>query len=151
MAERAIRQAKNGKILLYKEYISKECGNTKQNNMECACKDEASDSNKEWYLKEKQKKDREIRYHEERKTQLEEKMEFFERLEKEQAGWIKEILSYKDTALEEKLTAQMASLFVDKIFLYDGKRVEVVLNFEDEYESLYSCIEQVWETEEGRI
>ena len=71
--------------------------------------------------------------------------------EKEQAGWIKEILSYKDTALEEKLTAQMASLFVDKIFLYDGKRVEVVLNFKDEYESLYSCIEQVWETEEGRI
>ena len=151
VAERAIRQAKNGKILLYKEYISKECGNTKQNNMECACKERTFDSNKEWYLKEKQKKDREIRYHEERKTQLEEKMEFFERLEKEQAGWIKEILSYKDTALEEKLTAQMASLFVDKIFLYDGKRVEVVLNFKDEYESLYSCIEQVWETEEGRI
>ena len=76
--------AKNGKILLYKEYISKECGNTKQNNMECACKERTFDSNKEWYLKEKQKKDREIRYHEERKTQLEEKMEFFELLEKEQ-------------------------------------------------------------------
>ena len=96
-------------------------------------------------------KDREIRYHEERKTQMQEKIALFERLEKEQAGWIKEILSYKDTASEEeKLTAQMASLFVNKIFLYDGKRVEVVLNFKNEYESLYSCIGQVWGTEEGR-
>ena len=152
VVERAIRQGKNEKILLYKEYISKERGNTEQNSTECASKDGASDSNKEKYLKEKQKKDREIRYHEERKKQLEEKMNFFERLEKEQDGWIKEILSYKDTDPEgEKLTAQMASLFVDKIFLYDGKRVEVVLNFKDEYESLYSCIGQVWGTEEGRI
>lgn len=152
MAERAIRQGKNEKILLYKEYISKERGNTEQNSTECASKDGASNSNKEQYLKEKQKKDREIRYHEDQKKQLEEKMNFFERLEKEQAGWIKEILSYKDTVPEgEKLTAQMASLFVDKIFLYDGKRVEVVLNFKDEYESLYSCIGQVWGTEEGRI
>lgn len=114
-AERVVRQGKNEKIFLYKEYICKERGN------------------KVWYLKEKQKKDREIRYHEERRTQLQEKIAFFERLEKEQAGRIKEILSYKDTAAEEEeLTAQMASLFVDKIFLYDGKRVEVVLNFRDE-------------------
>lgn len=149
--ERAIRQGKNEKILLYKEYISKERGNTEQNSTERASKDGASDSNKEQYLKEKQKKDREIRYHEERKTQMQEKIALFERLEKEQAGWIKEILSYKDTASEEeKLTAQMASLFVNKIFLYDGKRVEVVLNFKNEYESLYSCIGQVWGTEEGR-
>ena len=84
-------------------------------------------------------------------SDLQEKIALFERLEKEQAGWIKEILSYKDTASEEeKLTAQMASLFVNKIFLYDGKRVEVVLNFKNEYESLYSCIGQVWGTEEGR-
>lgn len=124
---------------------------TEQNSTECACKDGVTDGNKVWYLKEKQKKDREIRYHEERKTQLQEKIALFERLEKEQAGWIKNILSYRDTALEEKLTAQMASLFVDKIFLYDGKRVEVVLNFKDEYESLYSHMEQVWETEEGRV
>lgn len=151
VAERAIRQGKNEKILLYKEYISKERGNTEQNGTECACKDGVTDGNKVWYLKEKQKKDREIRYHEERKTQLQEKIALFERLEKEQAGWIKNILSYRDTALEEKLTAQMASLFVDKIFLYEGKRVEVVLNFKDEYESLYSCMGQVWGTEEGRI
>ena len=152
VAERAIRQGKNEKILLYKEYISKERGNTEQNSTECASRDGDSDSNKEQYLKEKQKKDWEIRYHEERKKQLEEKMNFFKRLEKEQAGWIKEILSYKDTAPEdEKLTTQMASLFVDKIFLYDGKKVEVILNFKDEYESLYSCIGQVWGTEEGRI
>lgn len=161
-AERAIRQGKNEKILLYKEYISKERGNTelsstecadaKENGAECACKDGVSDSNKVWYLKEKQKKDREIRYHEERKIQLDEKMEFFERLEKEQAGWIKEILSYMDTAPEgEKLTAQMTSLFVDKVFLYDGKKVEVVLNFKDEYESLSSCIGQVWGTEKRGI
>lgn len=172
--ERAIRQGKNEKILLYKEYISKERGNTelsstecadeKENGAGCACKDGAFDSNKERYLKEKQKKDKEIRYHEERKTQLQEKIAFFGRMEKEQAGWIKNILSYKDTVPEgEKLTAQMASLFVDKIFLYDGKKVEVVLNFKDESqtlsriahqlidESLYSCIGQVWGTEEGRI
>lgn len=151
--ERAIRRGKNEKILLYKEYSSKERGNTEQNSTECtdakkdgaecanakengaeyACKDGVPDSNKVWYFKEKQKKDREIRYHEERKIQLQEKIAFFERLEKEQAEWIKEILPYKDTAPEEaKLTVQMASLFVDKIFLYDGKRVEVVLNFKDE-------------------
>ncbi len=158
IAERAIRQGKNEKIFLYKEYSSRE-HNAKHSSTEQVCKDEIPDSNKEWYLKEKQKKDREIRYHEERKTQLEEKTAFFERLEKEQAGWIKEILSYKDiTSDEEGLTAQMASIFVDKVFLYDGKRVEVVLNFKDEYqtlcqlidESLYSHMGQVRGTEEGR-
>ncbi|MDE6845099.1 MAG: hypothetical protein K2J99_04955, partial [Lachnospiraceae bacterium] len=63
------------------------------------------------------------------------------------------------TSDEEELTAQMVSIFVDKIFLYDGKRVEVVLNFKDEYqtlcqlidESLYSHMGQVWGTEEGRF
>ena len=150
MVERAIRQGKNEKILLYKEYSSKE-RNRKHDSIEQVCEDGIPDSNKEWYLKEKQKKEDEIRYHEERKAQLEEKTAFFERLEKEQAGWIREILSYKDMfADEEGLTAQMASIFVDKIFLYDGKRVEVVLNFKDEYESLYSRIGQVWGTEEGR-
>lgn len=150
IAEGAIRQEKNEKILLYKEYCSRK-HNTEHNSIEQTCKDEIPDNNKEWYLKEKQKKDREIRYHEERKMQLEEKTAFFERLEKEQAGWIKEILSYKDIASDEGgLTAQMVSIFVDKIFLYDGKRVEVVLNFKDEYESLYSHMGQVWGTEEGR-
>ena len=149
MVERAIRQGKNEKILLYKEYSSRE-HDTKHNSIEKACKNGGTDSNKEWYLKEKQKKEAEIRYHEERKAQLEEKTAFFERLEKEQAGWIKDILSYKDIAADgEGLTAQMASIFVDKIFLYDGKRVEVVLNFKDEYESLYSHMGQVWGTEEG--
>ena len=120
--------------------------------MKKICEDRIQDSNKEWYLKEKQKKEDEIRNHEERKAQLEEKAAFYERLEKEQAGGIKEIFSFKDAPSDEEgLTAQMTSIFVDKIFLYDGKRVEVVLNFKDEYESLYSCIGQVWETEEGRI
>lgn len=150
VAERAIRQGKNEKIRLYKEYSRQE-HNAKHSSIEQACKDGNPDSNKEWYLKEKQKRDREIRYHEERKAQLEEKTAFFERLEKEQAGWIKDILSYKDIAADgEGLTAQMFSIFVDKIFLYDGKWVEVVLNFKDEYESLYSCMGQVWGTEEGR-
>lgn len=150
MAEKAIRQGKNEKILLYKEYSSKE-RNTNHNRIEQACEDGITDSNKEWYLKEKRKKEDEIRYHEKRKAQLEEKTAFFERLEKEQAGWIKEILSYKDMfADEEGLTAQMASIFVDKIFLYDGKRVEVVLNFNDEYESLLFRMRQAWGTEEGR-
>jgi len=162
VAERAIRQGKNEKIRLYKEYSRQEHNakhSAKHSSIEQACKDGNPDSNKEWYLKEKQKRDREIRYHEERKAQLEKKTAFFERLEKEQAGWIKEILSYKDiTSDEEGLTAQMASIFVDKIFLYDGKRVEVVLNLKDEYqtlcqlidESLYSHMEQVCGTEEGR-
>ncbi len=154
MAERAIRKGKNEKILLYKEYSSRERNNKKNNSMGQTCKDKIPDSNKEWYLKEKQKKEDEIRYHEERKAQLEDKTAFFERLKKEQAGWIKEILSYKDIAADEEgLTAQMASIFVDKVFLYDGKRVEVVLNFKDEYqtlcqlidESLYSHMGQVWE------
>lgn len=137
-ADRAIRQGKNEKILLYEEYNSRERG-TKHNSAEQASKNGVSDSNKGWYLKEKQKKEDEIRYHEERKTQLEEKTAFFERLEKEQKGWIKEILSFKDAAAkEERLTTQLVSIFVDKIFLYDGKRVEVVLNFKDEHESLYS-------------
>ncbi len=150
MAEREIQQGKNEKILLYQEYSSRE-HDTKHNNIERACKNGGTDSNKEWYLKEKQKKEDEIRYHKERKAQLEEKTAFFERLEKEQAGWIKDILSYKDIAADgEGLTAQMASIFVDKIFLYDGKRVEVVLNFKDEYESLYSHMGQVLGTEEGR-
>lgn len=152
MLERAIRQGKNEKILLYKEYSSRE-HNMRHNSIRQACKDGVPDSNsnKEWYLREKRKKADEIRYHEERKAQLEEKTAFFERLEKEQAGWIKEVLSYKDLfSGEEGLTAQMASIFVDKIFLYDAKRVEVVLNFKDEYESLYSHVGQVWGTEEGR-
>lgn len=150
MAEKAIRQGKNEKILLYKEYSIRE-HSTKHNSIGQAGEDEIPDSNKEWYLKEKQKKEDEIRYHEERKAQLEEKTAFFERLEKEQAGWIREILSYKDMfADEDGLTAQMASVFVDKIFLYDGKRVEVVLNFKDEYESLYYRMGQAWGTEEGR-
>lgn len=150
VAERAIRQGKNEKIRLYKEYSRQE-HNAKHSSIEQACKDGNPDSNKEWYLKEKQKRDREIRYHEERKAQLEEKTAFFERLEKEQAGWIKEILSYKGMiADEDRLTAQMVSIFVDKVFLYDGKRVEVVLNFKDEYESLYSHMGQDWGTEEGR-
>lgn len=128
VAERAIRQGKNEKMFLYKEY-----------------------SSREWYLKEKQKKDREIRCHEERKAQLEEKAAFLERLEKEQAGWIKEIFSSKDASSDEEgLTAQMVSIFVDKIFLYDGKRVEVVLKFKDEYESFYTYMGQNRGTEEGR-
>lgn len=200
MAERAIRQGKNEKILLYKEYSRRERGteysvksdrisdagnripgydaelnaksfrisdvgngiskcdteyhaksDARYDRIEHVCRDEHTTRYKEWYLEEKQKKENEIRYHEERKAQLEEKTAFFERLEKEQAGWIKEILSYKDIVSDEKeLTAQIASIFVDKIFLYDGKRVEVVLNFKDEYESLYSHMGQVWGTEEGK-
>ncbi|GFI69524.1 hypothetical protein IMSAG249_01347 [Lachnospiraceae bacterium] len=158
MVDREIQQRKNEKILLYKEYSIRERV-TQHDGIGQACKSGVSDSNKEWYLSEKQKKEDAIRYHEERKMQLEGKTAFFEQLEKEQAGWIKEILSYKDTVPEEEgLTAQMASLFVDKIFLYDGKRVEVVLNFKDEYQTLCQLIDegryfpmgQTRETEEGR-
>ena len=75
---------------------------------------------------------------------MEEKTAFFERLEKE-------ILSYKDIAADEKeLTAQMASIFIDKVFLLDGKKVEVILNFKDEYKNLYSHMGQVWGAEERK-
>lgn len=158
MVERAIRKGKNEKILLYREYSRRECDteshakfDARYDSIEQARRDGFSTSNKEWFLREKQKKENGIRYHEERKAQLEEKTAFFEQLEKEQTGWIKEILSYKDVVSDEKeLTEQIASIFVDKIFLYDGKRVEIVLNFKDEYESLYSHMGQVWGTEEGR-
>lgn len=50
---------------------------------------------------------------------------------------------------EEGLTAQMTSIFVDKIFLYDRKKVEVVLNFKDEYESFYTYMGQNRGAEEG--
>ena len=149
VAERAIRQGKNEKMLLYKEYSSRE-HNMKHNSMGQACNEGMPDSNREWYLKEKQKKEDEIRNHEERKAQLEEKAAFYERLEKEQAGGIKEIFSFKDAPSDEEgLTAQMTSIFVDKIFLYDRKKVEVVLNFKDEYESFYTYMGQNRGAEEG--
>lgn len=138
MAEAGIRQNKNEKIRLYREYISSKASGSDR---------------KEWYLKEKQKKEDEIQYYEKRKAQLEEKTALFERLEKEQKEWITKILTYRSNMPdggEGGLTAQMASLFVDKIYLYDGKRVEIVLNCQDEYENLIACMEQVMETTEGR-
>lgn len=124
MADRAIRQGKNEKILLYKEY----------NRMEHSGRDGISGGNKEWFLKEKQKKEDEIRYYENRKEQLKEKKAFFECMEKEQKGRIKKVLSCSEAFPREgegRLTKQMADVFVDKVFLYDGKRVEIVLNFKE--------------------
>lgn len=137
IAEAGICQGKKEKILLYQEYSRKE----------------HSDNNKEWYLEKKQEKEKEIGSYEKRKIELEEKMAFLERIEKEQKGWIREVLAYQDTSFsktEGKLTAQMVSLFVDKIFLYDGKKVEIVLNFKDEYENLYSGMERAFEEECGK-
>ena len=51
---------------------------------------------------------------------------------------------------EKELTAQMASIFIDKVFLLDGKKVEVILNFKDEYKNLYSHMGQVWGAEERK-
>lgn len=167
-ADRAIRQKKNEKIILYQEYgrvhRRTEDDRTAYDKIHCRTEDDRTECdgteydkihrsdrmydgmtehdvqnktsyNSMWYLKEKQKKDREIRCQEEKKAQLEEKAAFYERQEKEQAGRIKEILAYGNITAdrkEEKLTAQMVSSFVDKIFLYDGKRVEIVLNFKKE-------------------
>ncbi len=175
LAEDAIRQEKNEKILLYQEYSRREHnktgrGNIGHNDMECSCTDRAlgdncSSSNREWYLREKQEKEDVIRYHEERKAQLQEKEVFLEQMEREQAEWTREVLSYKDAFPNEakgRLTTQMASLFIDKIYLYDGKRVEVVMNFKDEYQTLScfagrlidgglsACMGRVRDTEEGR-
>ena len=140
MVERAILKEQNEKILLYKEYSSR-ARNAKHSNIEQACKKRISNNDKEWYLKEKQKKEKEIRYQEERKVQVEEKTAFFEWLENKQAGWIKDILSC-NVMNGKGLTAQMVSIFVQKIFLYDGKRVEVVLNFNDEYQTRSCSVRQ---------
>ena len=116
------------KILLYQQYSRKE----------------HSDSNKEWYFKEKQKKEEEIRCHEKRKIELEEKMALLERMERERRGWIGEVLADRDICFwktEGRLTGQMVSFFVNQVFLYDGKKVEIVLNFKDVYENLYFNME----------
>lgn len=131
IAEAGICQGKKEKILLYQEYSGKE----------------HSDSDKEWYLEKKREKEEEIRSHEKRKIELEEKMAFLERMEKEQKEWMRKALAYKDTSFpktEGRLTAQMVSLFVDKIFLYDGRKVEIVMNFKDEYENLYSGMGKIF-------
>ncbi len=94
----------------------------------------SSTVDKAWYLKEKQKKEDEIRYHEKRMVQLQEKQALFESLEGEQAEQIKEALADKDTfpgKAQGRLTAQMVSLLIDKIYLYDEKRVEIVMNFKE--------------------
>lgn len=141
MEEREVLQGKNKKLLLYKEYRNKARG-TRDNSAGGISNARIPDGNRAWYRKEKQKIEDGMRYHEGRKAQLEEKAAFLERLEKEQAGRIKEALSYKDAAAPqegEKLTAQMASVFVDRIYLYDGKRVEVVLDFKDAGDSANGC------------
>lgn len=175
LAEEAIRQEKNEKILLYQEYSRRERNKTgrrniEHNDRECSCTDRVlgdncSNNYKEWYLKEKQKKEDAIHYHEEQKAQLQEKKVFLEQMEREQAEWIKEVLSGKEALpekMEGRLTTQMASLFIDKIYLYDGKRVEVVMNFKDEYQmlpcfagrlidgNLSACMGRAQDTEEGR-
>lgn len=123
MAMDAIRQGRNEKIRLYEEYSRmKDSGNGDRS------------AGRERYFKEKEKQEAQIRYCEKRKAQLEEREVFLERLEKAQAGWIEEALAYKDTVPEEirrELRTQLIAVFVDKIFLYDGKRVEVVLQCKD--------------------
>ena len=128
IAEAGICQGKKEKILLYQQYSRKE----------------HSDSNKEWYFKEKQKKEEEIRCHEKRKIELEEKMALLERMEREQRGWMGEVLADRDICFWKtggRLTRQMVSFFVNQVFLYDGKKVEIVLNFKDVYENLYFSME----------
>ena len=67
------------------------------------------------------------------------------------SDWKRKFYHIKDIAADEKeLTAQMASIFIDKVFLLDGKKVEVILNFKDEYKNLYSHMGQVWGAEERK-
>lgn len=121
MEEEAVRQGKNEKILLYQEY-TKRGQSGKAEGM--------GKSNKEWYLKEKQQKEKEICCHQKRKEQLEEKAAFLKCAQgrKEYTARGEDFFATG----EGELTAQMVSVFVKQIFLYDGKRVEIVLNFRDE-------------------
>ncbi len=121
MEEEAVRLGENEKFFLYQEYIKRR---------RAGIGERREGGNKEWYLKEKRKKENEICYHQKRKEQLEEKAAFFKSTQgrkKYTAGGE----AFFATG-EGGLTAQMVSAFVKQIFLYDGKRVEIVLNFRDE-------------------
>lgn len=108
MEEGNVRRAENEKIRLYIEYSRKH--------------QEGGRGRKEWYLKEKCKRDEEIRYYEIRKAELEKKIAFCENLE---TGDGKRMQGF----FAGELNAQMVSVFVDRIMLYEGKRVEMILNF----------------------
>lgn len=106
--EAALCRRKNEIILLYQEYRKRErfhAGST-------------AGGGKERYLAEKQKKEEAVRCHEKRITQLEKQLAILESMEKEPP--------------KRQWNPKAFSLFVDKIFLYDGKKVEVVLSFKDE-------------------
>ncbi len=123
MEDKAVRQRENEKILLYQEYTKRGRSDGTEGMEDC---------NKEWYLKEKQKREKEIYCHQKRKEQLEEKAALFKCAQNR-----KEYTDKREnffTTGEGKLTGQMVSVFVKQIFLYDGKRVEIVLNFRDEQE-----------------
>ena len=112
MAKDRIRQGESAKMRLYLEYRN-------------GCKEgEDSGGKKAWYFREKRKQEDEIYYWERRKTELEEREEKLKELEAGQGKRINE-------ALAGGLDAQMAAVFVEKIFLYDGKRVEIVFAFQD--------------------
>lgn len=112
VAKDRIRQGESAKMRLYLEYRN-------------GCKEgEDSGGKKAWYFREKRKQEDEIYYWERRKTELEEREEKLKELEAGQGKRINE-------ALAGGLDAQMAAVFVEKIFLYDGKRVEIVFAFQD--------------------
>ncbi len=112
MAKDRIRQGESAKMRLYLEYRN-------------GCKEgEDSGGKKAWYFREKRKQEDEIYYWERRKKELEEREEKLKELETGQGKRINE-------ALAGGLDAQMAAVFVEKIFLYDGKRVEIVFAFQD--------------------
>ena len=112
VAKDRIRQGESAKMRLYLEYRN-------------GCKEgEDSGGKKAWYFREKRKQEDEIYYWERRKKELEEREEKLKELETGQGKRINE-------ALAGGLDAQMAAVFVEKIFLYDGKRVEIVFAFQD--------------------
>ncbi len=123
--EDAVRRKKNEKMLLYREY--------KKGELSFA--DGLSDGGKNQYMEEKQKKENAIRLHEKRIGQLEEKAAFLERMEKERPGLCGSNFFHKNIIADKagsNLDPEMVFLFVDKIFLYDGKKVEIVMNFKEE-------------------
>ncbi len=123
--EDAVRRKKNEKMLLYREYKKGELSSA----------DGLSDGGKNQYMEEKQKKENAIRLHEKRIGQLEEKAAFLERMEKERPGLCGSNFFHKNIIADKagsNLDPEMVFLFVDKIFLYDGKKVEIVMNFKEE-------------------
>jgi len=116
MEQEQIQREKNRKICLYQEYARK--------------KHISGGGEEEWYFREKEKSGQKIRCHEKRVRELEEKTVYFQQAEKEQKEALGRLLFWEE-GNDRKAFYKPAFGMVDRIFLYEGKRIEIVLNFQE--------------------